>query len=71
MSTFLVPEYIVGKALNELVSMDHIPKGWDKVSTYMANMGYLIVDFGDYWLETSNSDLIRIVEEEPSRQYRS
>jgi hypothetical protein len=70
MFTILVPEYIVGKALNELLANNERFSNWDKVTTYMANMGYFIIDFGDYWLETSSSDLIRIVEEEPVGQYR-
>jgi hypothetical protein len=65
MFTILVPEYIVGKALNELVANNDSRWGdWDKVTTYMANMGYFIIDFGDYWLETSSSDSVRFVEEE-------
>ena len=70
MFTILVPEYIVGKALNELVAINNRWARLDKVTTYMASMGYFIVDFEDYWLETSNSNLIRIVEEEPVEQYR-
>jgi len=73
--TILVPEYIVGKALSELIangSSKHrleetkllrgTDERWNKTKTYMANMGYFIVDFRKYWLEANNSNLNRLVE---------
>lgn len=47
--TILVPEYLVGKALGELV----VARAWARggsftmVQTYLANMGYFVVDMGD------------------------
>ncbi|KAE9369080.1 hypothetical protein N431DRAFT_469014 [Stipitochalara longipes BDJ] len=70
--TILVPEYIVGKALNEMVAVNtRISRGpgfggdrWDKVTMYMANMGYFIVDFRDYWLKNSTCEEGRTVEDD-------
>ena len=76
--TILVPEYIVGKALNELVANDQrgqmadatapyprTTKRWDRITAYMADMGYFAVDFGDFWdMESDSTDVERLVEED-------
>jgi hypothetical protein len=73
--TVFVPEYIIGKALNEMVAVNKRGReryvfrrddkvNWETVHNYMANMGYFVVDFGGYWLEASSGDAVRTVEEE-------
>jgi hypothetical protein len=63
--TVLVPEYIIGRALNELISVNTQHDRLSKTARYMANMGYFIVDFEDYWGEGRTSDGGGRVEEEP------
>jgi hypothetical protein len=60
--TVLIPEFIIGKALNDflaakdLLGTSKFASVWDEVHAHMANMGYFIVDFGQYWLEANGSD---------------
>jgi hypothetical protein len=76
--TVLIPEYIIGKALSELLAVNETIKNngrierpvqhqWDKVTASMANMGYFIIDFEDYWLEASSDEMDRKVEVKPGR----
>jgi len=48
--TVFVPEYLVGRALSELlVARQFRSHGlFSLVQTYMANMGYFVLDMGDY-----------------------
>jgi len=62
--TVLVPEYIIGRALNELLATKFKENSWHKIQEYMANMGYFVLDFEDYWTEVSGSNTGRRVEEE-------
>jgi hypothetical protein len=71
--TILVPEYILGKARNErLAAKDaahyfHIHGSeWGEVHAYMANMGYFVLDVGDYLLEASKVDENGTEEAKPS-----
>ncbi len=59
--TILIPEYILGKALNERLSVKgsriqfrDLGLDWEEVHLYMANMGYFVLDVGEYLLEASN-----------------
>jgi hypothetical protein len=60
--TVLIPELIIGKALNDLLAAKNLPGTskfnlvWDEVHAHMANMRYFVVDFGQYWLEANESD---------------
>lgn len=70
--TILIPEYIVGKALNELLGAKlgetdpEMVSNWEEVHHYMANMGYFVLDLEDYWPESTSSGADRTVEEEGS-----
>ena len=49
--TVLMPEYLMGKALNEwlnavAVGQSTFGLGWEKIEIYLANMGYFVLDVG-------------------------
>ena len=68
--TVLVPEYIIGRALNELLSAKEqdLVFGQKIIYTYMVNMGYFVIDFGDYWLEGKAHETGGRVEEDFARR---
>ena len=59
--TFLVPEYILGKAISEAKASKAIFADEEKseihtVRTYLANIGYFVLDWGDPLAESSSEE---------------
>jgi len=62
--TILIPEYILGKALNERIAVKEIVARfrnvdiaeWEEVHAYMSNMGYFVLDLGDDFHGTRGDD---------------
>jgi hypothetical protein len=65
--TIFVPEYIIRRAMSEVLAVhDMVRKTksqWEEVPTHMANMGYFVLDFSDYWLASGSSDTGRKIED--------
>ena len=72
--TILVPEYIIGREMSEVLAVNGMIKVnkdkridgsiWDKGIVHMADIGYFVLDFGEYWLSSSSGDINRTVEDQ-------